>query len=102
MLVNVALAQHAAALQPVQATSSSCCSMGYDRNEFTSRLIRRQRKKITSAPVALLPWRRGCTIRLMPAARRYHRDVVVPMTALRGGATEAPPQPDAGCACTVM
>jgi hypothetical protein len=39
---------------------------------------------------------------LMPAARRYHRDVVVPMTALRAGATEVPPQPDAGCACAVM
>lgn len=39
---------------------------------------------------------------LMPAVRKYHRDVVVPMAALVEGATEAPPKPDAGCACCVM
>ena len=39
---------------------------------------------------------------IMPATRRYNRDVVVPIEALCSGATEAPPQPDAGCACSVM
>ena len=39
---------------------------------------------------------------IMPATRRYNRDVVVPITALCSGATEAPPPPDAGCACCVM
>ena len=39
---------------------------------------------------------------ILPATRRYNRDVVVPLTALCSGATEAPPQPDAGCACCVM
>ena len=39
---------------------------------------------------------------MMPASRRYPRDVVVPMTALCAGATQAPPPPDAGCACCVM
>jgi hypothetical protein len=39
---------------------------------------------------------------MMPASRRYNRDVVVPMAALRAGDTAAPPAPDAGCACSVM
>ena len=39
---------------------------------------------------------------ILPAVRRYNRDVVVPITALCSGATEAPPPPDAGCACCVM
>ena len=39
---------------------------------------------------------------IMPAVRRYNRDVVVPIEALCNGASEAPPQPDAGCACCVM
>jgi hypothetical protein len=39
---------------------------------------------------------------MMPALRRYNRDVVVPMAALRVGDTAAPPAPDAGCACSIM
>ncbi len=39
---------------------------------------------------------------MMPASRKYNRDVVVPMAALRAGDTAAPPAPDAGCACSVM
>ena len=39
---------------------------------------------------------------MFPAIRRYNRDVVVPMAALRAGDTVPPPVPDAGCACSVM
>jgi hypothetical protein len=38
---------------------------------------------------------------MMPAIRRYHRNVVVPMAALKAGETQAPPSDD-GCACSVM
>jgi hypothetical protein len=39
---------------------------------------------------------------MMPASRRYNRDVVMPMAALRVGDTAAPPAPDAACACSIM
>lgn len=39
---------------------------------------------------------------IMPAYRRYNRNIVMPMAALRAGDTAAPPAPDAGCACSVM
>lgn len=39
---------------------------------------------------------------ILPAIRRYNRDVVVPMAALRAGDNVPPPMPDAGCACSVM